>query len=422
MISRSSLFAQVVSRISRRQFDAAVREHGAEKGAKGFSCWDQFVAMLYAQMAGAHSLREICGGLATALGKLSHLGMKQAPSRSTLSYANAHRSWKVFESVFYSLLGEAQGMAARRQRRFAFKNPLRSLDATVIELCVQVFDWARFRRTKGAVKLHLMLDHQGCLPCWSLVTEGKTHEIQAARTLRFAPGTIVVVDRGYFDYALFASWCAAGVFFVTRLKSNALYRVVGKRFLPLGRNILSDEEIILTGKAAEGIEQTLRRIVVWDEANQQKIVLLTNHLDFGSTTVARLYKERWQIELFFKALKQHLKIKTFVGTSENAVRIQIWTALVAMLLLKMQQMRSRFGWSLSNLAALFRLNLLAHRKLEEWLDDPFAYSRVAPPQKPLPLFANILDSITGGHEIATGLFLARSRPKRQNLRGVEDAV
>ena len=403
MISRSSLFAQVVSRISRRQFEAAVREHGAQKGAKGFYCWDQFVAMLYAQMAGAHSLREICGGLASALGKLTHLGMQQAPSRSTLSYANAHRSWRVFESVFYALLGEAQGIAAKRQRRFQFKNPLRSLDATVIELCAEVFDWARFQRTKGAVKLHLMLDHQGCLPCWALVTEGKTHEIHPARTLRFAPGTIVVVDRGYFDYALFASWCAAEVFFVTRLKSNALYRVVGKRFLPLGRNILADEEIVLTGKAAEGMEQTLRRIVVWDEANQQEIVLLTNHLDFGSTTVARLYKERWQIELFFKALKQHLKIKTFVGTSENAVRIQIWTALIAMLLLKTEQLRSKLGWSLSNLAALLRLNLMTHRDLGEWLDDPYGYSRVDPPEAELPLFANILDSIRGGHEIRSCL-------------------
>lgn len=403
MIGRSSLFAQVVSRISRRRFDAAVREHGAEKGAKGFLCWDQFVAMLYAQMAGAHSLREICGGLATAMGKLTHLGMKQAPSRSTLSYANGHRSWKVFESVFYALLSEAQGMAAKRQRRFKFKNPLRSLDATVIPLCAEVFDWARFRRTKGAVKLHLMLDHQGCMPCWALVTEGKQHEIRAARTLRFAPGTIVVMDLGYFDYALLASWCAGGVFFVTRLKDNALYRVVGKRFLPQGRNILCDAEIVLTGKAAQaGLEQTLRRVVVWDEKEQREIVLLTNHLDFGSTTVARLYKERWQIETFFKALKQNLKIKTFVGVTENAVQIQIWTALVAMLLLKMQQMRATFGWSLSNLAALFRLNLLAHRRLEEWLDDPYAYSRVAPPQKPLPLFPNILDSIRGGHEFETG--------------------
>jgi hypothetical protein len=403
MIGRMSLFAQVVGLISRRKFEAAVREHGAEKGAKGFACWDQFVAMLYAQMAGANSLREICGGLATALGKLSHLGMKQAPPRSTLSYANSQRSWKVFESVFYSLLEGAQELAAKQKRRFRFKNPLLSLDATVIELCAEVFDWAKFRRTKGAVKLHLMLDHQGCLPAWALVTEGKTHEIQAARTLRFAPGTIVVMDRGYFDYALFASWCAAGVFFVTRLKSNALYRVVGRRFVPFGRNIRSDEEIVLTGKAAEGLSQRLRRIVVWDEENQQEIVLLTNHLEFGSTTVAAIYKDRWQIELFFKALKQHLKIKTFVGTSENAVRIQIWTALVAMLLLKMQQMKSRFGWSLSNLAALLRLNLMTHRHLQEWLDDPYRYSPAPLPEKPLPLFAHILDSISGGHETQPGL-------------------
>jgi len=404
MVARSSLFAQVVSRISRRAFDAAVREHGAEKGAKGFTCWEQFVAMLYAQMAGAHSLREICGGLATALGKLAHLGMAQAPSRSTLSYANARRSWKVFESVFYALLGEAQGLAARQQRRFAFKNPLRSLDATVIPLCAEVFDWARFRRTKGAVKLHLMLDHQGCLPCWALVTEGRQHEIHAARTLRFAPGTVVVMDLGYFDYALLASWCAAGVFFVTRLKDPALYRVVGRWVLPRNRPILGDEEIVLTGKAAQaGLEQTLRRVVVWDEQEQREIVLLTNHLGFGATTVARLYKERWQIETFFKALKQHLKIKTFVGVTENAVQIQIWTALVAMLLLKMQQMRATFGWSLSNLAALFRLNLLAHRRLEEWLDAPYGYPGVAPPEKPLPLFPDILDSTRGGHEIQTGL-------------------
>jgi hypothetical protein len=273
----------------------------------------------------------------------------------------------------------------------------------VIDLCAEVFDWARFRRTKGAVKLHLMLDHQGCLPCWALVTEGAVHEVNAARTLRFAPGTIVAVDRGYFDYALFGSWCAAGVFFVTRMKRNTLYRVVGRRVVPFARNILADEEIVLTGQAARQIGHTLRRIVVWDEANQREIALLTNHLAFGSTTVAQLYKERWQIELFFKALKQNLKIKTFVGTSENAVRIQIWTALIAMLILKMQQLKSKLNWSLSNLAALLRLNLMTHRDLGAWIDDPYAYSRVGPPEPELPLFANILDSIRGGHDIETGL-------------------
>jgi hypothetical protein len=399
MIGRSSLFAQVLGQVSRRDFAAAVRRHGAEKGAKGFSCWDQFVAMLYAQLAGAHSLREICGGLASAVGKLVHLGLGKAPPRSTLSYANKHRSWRVFESVFYSLLGRARDLAAREKRRFRFKNPLMSLDATVIDLCAEVFDWARFRRTKGAVKLHLMLDHQGCLPCWALVTTGAVHEVRPARTLRFAPGTIVAVDRGYLDYALFGAWCAMGVFFVTRLKRNAAYRVVARRFRPQGRNILADEVIELTGpKASAACPYRLRRIVVWDAANDREIVLLTNHLEFGATTVARIYRDRWQIELFFKALKQNLRIKTFVGTSENAVRIQIWTALIAMLLLKMQQLRSKLGWSLSNLAALLRLNLMTHRHLDQWLNDPYSYSGAAPPAVELPLFASILDSSGGGHD------------------------
>jgi len=402
MIGRCSLFAQVLRQVSRRKFRAAVRRHRAEKGAKGFLCWDQFVAMLYAQLAGSHSLREICGGLASAAGKLIHLGVGRALARSTLSYANRHRSWRVFEGVFYSLLEEARALAARGKPRFRFKNPLMTLDATVIDPCAEVFDWARFRRTKGAVKLHLMLDHQGYLPCWALVTEGAAHEVRAARTLGFARGTIVVVDRGYVDYSLFESWCEAGVYPVTRLKSNAAYRVVAERFRPCGRNILADEVIELTGpRASQQCPYRLRRIVVWDAANEREIVLLTNHLEFGSTTVARIYNARWQIENFFKALKQNLKIKTFVGTSENAVRIQIWTALIAMLLLKVQQMRSNITWSLSNLAALLRLNLMTHRELGEWLDDPYGYSRSEPPEPDLPLFANILDSTRGGHEIQT---------------------
>ena len=404
MIGRSSLFAQVLGRISRRDFRRAVRRHDGEKGAKGFSCWDQFVAMLYAQLAGAHSLREICGGLASAVGKLVHLGVAKAPARSTLAYANAHRSWRVFEAMFYSLLERARAVAAREKRAFRFKNPLMSLDATVIGLCAEVFDWARFRRTKGGVKVHVMLDHQGCLPCWALVTEGAVHEVNAARTLHFAPGTIVAMDRAYVDYALFASWCAAGVYFVTRLKRNAAYRVVSRRFRPFGRNILADEIIEFTGPVtSRRCPYPLRRIVVWDADNEREIVLLTNHPAFGSTTIARIYKQRWQIELFFKALKQNLRVKTFVGTSENAVRIQIWTALIAMLVLKIQQMGSRFGWSLSHLAALFRLNAMAHRDLDAWLENPYVISTSDPPEEDLPLFANILDSRRGVHEIETGL-------------------
>ena len=195
MIRVGSLFSQVLKLIDRNRFARAVRQHRAERGAKGFRCWDQSVATLFCHMAGANSLREICGGLATALGKLAHLGLKGAPARSTLSYANNHRPWQLFETVFLDLRVRCQDVAAVKGRRFRFKNPLRSLDSTTIDLCAEVFDWAKFRRTKGAVKLHLQLDHQGCLPCWALVTDGKTHDVKAAQGLSFAPGTIVAMDR-----------------------------------------------------------------------------------------------------------------------------------------------------------------------------------------------------------------------------------
>jgi len=393
MIKVASVFAQVLSIISRKDFEKSVRRHKAQKAAKGFSCWDQFVAMLFCHLGGANSLREICGGLATAMGKLRHLGLTQAPARSTLSYANNHRPWELFEDIFHSLFGQAGMVAARQRRKFRFKNPLRSIDASTIQLCREVFDWARYGRTKGAVKLHLMLDHQGCLPSWACITEGKVHDVTPIKTLQFAAGTIVAMDRGYNDYALFGQWCIAGVYFVTRLKANAVYRVIKRRAVPTRGNVLSDEWIKLdSNKGRRDCPHMLRRVVVWDEANQREIVLLTNHLNFAASTIGRIYKERWQIELFFKALKQNLKVKTFVGTSENAVKIQIWAALIAMLLLKLMQLKSSFGWSLSNLAAMMRMNLLTYRDLWSWLDEPYKFPAAEPPKYAMPLFANNLDS------------------------------
>lgn len=372
MVKVGSLFTQVLSLIHRHPFDRAVRQHRAERGAKGFSCWSQFVAMMFCQLAGANSLREICGGLATATGKLVHLGIKEAPARATLAYANEHRSYRVFEAMFYHLLEEGQARAALKRRKFRFKNPLVSLDSSTIELCLAMYDWAKFRRAKGAVKLHLQLDHQGYLPSWALITDGKTHEVKVAQMLKYASGTIVVMDRGYVDYSLFGRWNREGVYFVTRAKSNMVYRVVARRPRPERGNVLRDDEIELTGaKAKQECPCRLRRIVVWDEENQREIVLLTNHLEFAAGTLGRIYKDRWQIELFFKAIKQVLKIKTFVGTSENAVQIQIWTALICMLVLKLLQLRSSFGWSVSNLAAMLRMNLLTYRDLWRWLDDPY---------------------------------------------------
>jgi IS4 transposase len=370
MVKVASCFAQVLNLIDRHGFGAAVRDLDAERGAKGFRCWDQFVGMLFCHLGSAHSLREICGGLATALGKMVHLGLKAAPKRSTLAYANEHRPWELYQRVFEQMLGHCQELAAGRKRTFRFKNPLRILDATVIDLCLEVFDWARFRRTKGAIKLHLQLQERGCLPCWALVTEGRTHEVRVAQGLTFDPGTIVAMDRAYTDYALFGRWTEQSVFFVTRMKSNAQYEVI--HTIPGGETGVQREEWIqLTGIAAAMCPGRLRRITVWDEEQQREIILLTNEWRLAAGTLARVYRFRWQIELFFKALKQNLRIKTFVGTSENAVKTQIWTALIAMLLLKFLQLKSSWAWSLSNLAAMLRFNLLTYRDLWAWLDDPY---------------------------------------------------
>jgi Transposase DDE domain/Domain of unknown function (DUF4372) len=370
MIRVASCFAQVLELIDRSGFGRAVRELDAEKGTKGFRCWDQFVAMLFCQLGSAHSLREICGGLATALGRVVHLGLKEAPKRSTLAYANGHRPWELYQRVFEQVLGRCHELAAGRRRPFRFKNPLRILDATVIDLCLEMYDWAKFRRTKGAIKLHLQLQDRGCLPCWALVTEGRTHDVRVAQGLSFDAGTIVVMDRAYTDYQLFGRWTAQGVFFVTRMKSNAQYEVI--HTIPGGeQGVRCVEWIRLTGLAAPEGSGALRRITVWDEEHQREIVLLTNEPRLAASTLAKVYRFRWQIELFFKALKQNLKIKTFVGTSENAVKTQVWTALIAMLLLKFLQLKSSWKWSLSNLVALLRFNLLTYRDLWAWLDDPF---------------------------------------------------
>lgn len=369
-----SIFSQLLQLFPRAEFERAVKDHKAERHARGFTSWGQLVAMLFCQLGRAHSLREICGGLACCEGKLKHLGIPLAPKKSTLAYANEHRPWELFQTVFTQLFGKCQQLVAAQggRKKFRFKNKLMSLDGSVIDLSVSLFDWAKFRRTKGAIKLHLLLDHDGYLPSFAVVTEGKRSELKVACTLRFEPGTILAIDRGYIDYEWFAKLTREGVYFVTRMKQNAVYQVKAEFQVPQNRNVLKDELIWFPSQVRAGEEPCLfRRVEVWDEEKQESIVFLTNLLAFGTTTIAAIYKDRWQVELFFKALKQSLKIKTFVGTSANAVKTQVWTALIAMLVLKYLQLKSTFGWSLSNLIALLRQQLFVYRDLHQWLDDPF---------------------------------------------------
>jgi len=373
-----SIFSQVLKLFSRGEFEKAVKEHKAERHARGFTSWGQFVAMLFCQVGRAHSLREICGGLACCEGQLKHVGVPVAPKKSTLAYANENRPWELYQTVFQQTYGKCQELVGsqRGRKKFRFKNKLASLDGSVIDLSVSMFDWAKYKRTKGAIKLHLLLDHDGYLPSFAVVTEGKTSEIKVARTLRFDPGTILAIDRGYNDFEWFVELTQAGVFFVTRMKTNTVYTVVEECEVPANGNVLRDQLISLPALAKAGEEPVLfRRIEYWNEDKSEVLVFLSNLLHLAASTIAAIYKDRWEIELFFKALKQTCKIKTFVGTSANAVQTQVWTALIAMLVLKYLQLKSQFSWSLSTLAALLRQQLFFYRDLWAWLDDPFG----APP-------------------------------------------
>jgi hypothetical protein len=388
MVQAMSLFNQLLQHFPNLEFAALVRKHRAERAAKGFSCRTQLVAMLFCQLAHADSLREICNGLACCVGKLVHLGIEGAPNKSTLAYANKHRPAALYEELFYTALGrfrEEKGLGMRKQR-FRFKNKLLSLDSTTISLCLEMFPWAKFRRAKGGVKAHVLLDHDDYLPRYVLITEARRSDVKMAAAFPLNPGSIVVMDRGYNDYALFGKWTDAGIYFVTRLKDHAAYEVLEEGPLPANRTIRADQLIRFTGEKAQAdCPCLLRRVVVWDALHEREIVLLANQMEFGPTTIAAIYKDRWEIELFFKALKQNLKVKTFVGTSQNALRIQIWTALIALLLLKWLHHLSQAKWSLSNLASMLRMNLFTYRDLTAWLDNPFGTPPMLPASQQLSL-------------------------------------
>jgi hypothetical protein len=373
----SSIFSQLLKFFNRDDFDRAVGKHKAERHARGFTCWGQFVAMLFCQLGRAQSLREICGGLATCEGKLKHLGVPKSPKRSTLSYANEHRPWELYRTVFQDLYQRIHQELGPR-KKFRFKNPLVSLDASVIDLCATLYDWAKYRRRKGGVKLHLLLDHDGYLPKYAVIEAAKKPEVKVARLFRFETGTMVVFDRGYIDYRWFEE-LNQGVYFVTRARWNTYYTVVERRGVPKNGAVRKDE-VVRLGHRAYRRNVLVRRVVVWDAEKQKELVFLSNHMEFAASTIARIYRDRWQIETFFKALKQYLRVKTFVGTSANALQIQIWTALIAMLLLKYLQLKAQFGWSLSNLVALLRQQLFVYRDLWKWLNCPFEAPPI--PQQP----------------------------------------
>jgi len=370
--SGSSLFSQILKLFPRIEFQKLVSEYQSDKGSKGFTSWDHFVSMLFCQLASAKSLREITYGLKSCSNKTLHLGMASAPKKSTLSYANKNRSYELFESLFYIFLKNFSNVALHKKKKFRFKNKLFSLDGSIIDLCIDMFDWAKYKTTKGGIKLHLLLDHDGYLPTFAKITNGNVHEVNIARSLSLPPNSIVAMDKGYNDYRMYHEWTKKKIWFVTRLKENAKFDIVHDKLTPNKNNIVADQIIGLCSQ--KGIDECpveLRRVVFFDEEKNKTYQFLTNNLKLAASTIANIYKDRWEIELFFKHIKQSLKIKTFVGTTANAVRIQIWTALITSLITKYLKFISKCNLSLSNLIAILRWNLMVYHDLYKWIDDPF---------------------------------------------------
>lgn len=361
MTRYASLFNQLLQQFPKSDFQRLVNKHQTERNAKGFTSWSQFVSMLFCHFARADSLREISYGLACCIGKLSHLGLKKAPPKSTLAYANANRSAGLYEELFYSTLAlfRSRKMLGTR-KRFKFKNKLVSFDSTVIALALEAVPWAKYRSRKGGIKLHVLLDNADLMPDFVCMTEARVNDCKGLKMISLKPGTIVAMDRGYNDFKQFGDWTEQGVYFVTRMKMNTKHHILKRRIPPQNRHILSDQIIILTGARSDRCAHDLRLVRAVDPETGQVIDILTNNLDLGASTISGIYRERWRIEEFFRLLKQNLKIKTFVGTSRNALLTQIWTALIAMLLLKWLHYISRAGWSFSNLAAMLRMNLFTY--------------------------------------------------------------
>jgi len=369
-----TLFSQIIKKIDRSVFKKIVKEKNTDKGCKGFDSWTHLVSMLFCHFAKSTSVRDISNGLRSATGNLNHLGVSRAPSKSSVSYQNKRRDSDLFRDLYYSLLQNLGQQAALKRVKLKIKVPVYLLDSTVVSLCLSVFDWATFRAKKGAVKMHTLLDYDGKLPVYVNITEGSVGDNKGAYQIPLEKGSVIVADRYYNDFPMLNVWDSKGVFFVIRHKDNLSYSSLKERDLPdhAAQHVLKDEEIeLLNSQSKKKYPGKLRRVVVWDEENKQTIELITNNFKWAAQTIGELYKSRWQIEVFFRDIKQLLHIKTFVGTTKNAVMIQIWTALITILLLKVMKATAKYGWHLSNLVAFIRLNIFVKIDLQKWLDKPF---------------------------------------------------
>lgn len=371
-----TLFSQILEQINRNHFNQAVRKYQTDKHNKGINSWTHLVSMLFLHLARANSIREVTNGLKSITGNLNHLGIQnKCPSRSSLSYINEHRDWRMFREFYFLMKNTLQSRGFLQRKVFNdIDRKIYLLDSTIISLCLKVFDWAKYRKEKGAVKLHTLLDYDGLMPSYLHMTAASQSDVKHAQYLTLPKNSVVVADRAYIDFKMLYSWAGNNISFVIRLKKSVKFNRIEEKQLPEGKqeNIIVDEIIELSEEDTKELyPDRLRRVVVYDSVNNKTIEIITNNFTWTASTISELYKQRWQIEIFFKELKQHLKIKSFIGTNENAMFIQIWTALITLLLLKHLKEMAEHHWALSNLIAFLRMNLFVKISLIEWLNKPF---------------------------------------------------
>lgn len=360
------VFVQMQQLISTFHFKNLVNEHKADKNVRSFSTWNLLQTMLYTHLTGKRSIRDICTGLSSVSHRWYHLGLRSL-SRNNLSNSLAKRSHLVFEKTFYRLLAKVQcDMSGRKDKRFKFKNPLIAIDSTSISLCLSLCTWASFRSTKAGIKAHTMYDIKNRIPSFIIVTEGRRHDHTVVHQMPIQESSIYVMDKGYLCFKTLQNIDKNRAFFVIRIKSNTRYRTIRKN-KTTGKDILRDDRIVFTGQKSKDYPCELRLVRFRDPVDKKVYTYITNNVDLAAATIASIYRSRWDIELFFKWIKQNLKVKSFIGTSENAVRIQIWTAAIAYLLMEYFRFRSRLKISLIDVFRIFSSNIFSNRTIDDLL-------------------------------------------------------
>ena len=385
-----TLFAQIARLIPRSIVEEAAKKFKSDKGASRLDTWTHLLSMIFCHIGNCLSLRDITNGMRSAGGNLNHMGIGSAPSRNALSHQNRQRNCEVWKYLYKRLHDYLGRQAWGRRIAGVGKRSVYLLDSSLITLCANVFDWAHYSSEKGAVKMHTLFNLSDWLPQFIHITNGKVGDNIGAYYVLPRKGSVIVADRGYCDTSLLHDWDSSGICFVVRLRRDLHYSRLGEFEQPDEgeQNILIDEAIQFSGEdTSRNYTHPIRRVVVYDkETMQEPIELLTNNAKWSAETVAALYKARWDIEIFFKTIKQLLRVKSFVGTNANAVYTQIWTAMIAVLLLRMLKAQSKFAWHMSNLVSFLRLNLFNKIDLWKWLNEPFE----KPPPRQKTLWEGVL--------------------------------